>query len=94
MQYHHNGYRPGDPRVQSDRQPAKLRGFAELPEDVDVLIVGCGPAGLTLAAQLSQFSDIKTCIIEQKPGPIDRGQADGIACRTMEMFKTFKEERS
>ena len=40
-----------------------------LPEEVDVLIVGCGPAGLTLAAQLSAFSDIKTCIVEQKSGP-------------------------
>ena len=41
-----------------------------VPEEVDVLIVGCGPAGLTLAAQLSAFPDIKTCIVEQKPGPL------------------------
>jgi phenol 2-monooxygenase len=56
---------------------------------VDVLIVGCGPAGLTLAAQLSAFPDIKTCIVEQKPGPLELGQADGVACRTMEMFNAF-----
>ena len=31
--------------------------------------MGCGPAGLTLAAQLAAFTDIKTCIVEQKPGP-------------------------
>jgi phenol 2-monooxygenase len=54
-----------------------------------VLIVGCGPAGLTLAAQLSMFPDIKTCIVDQKPGPLLRGQADGVACRTMEMFEAF-----
>src|SRR5689334_24286537 len=60
-----------------------------LLDKVDVLIVGCGPAGLTLAAQLSAFPDIKTCIVEQKPGPLLRGQADGIACRTMEMFEAF-----
>ena len=35
------------------------------------------------------FPDIKTCIVEQKPGPLLRGQADGIACRTMEMFHAF-----
>ena len=44
---------------------------------------------MTLAAQLSAFPDIKTCIVEQKPGPLLRGQADGIACRTMEMFEAF-----
>jgi phenol 2-monooxygenase/3-hydroxybenzoate 4-monooxygenase len=56
---------------------------------VDVLIVGCGPAGLTLAAQLSAFADISVAIVEQKDGPLERGQADGIACRTMEMFEAF-----
>ena len=54
-----------------------------------MLIVGCGPAGLTLAAQLSAFPDITTCIVEQKPGPLELGQADGVACRTMEMFNAF-----
>ena len=48
-----------------------------------------GPAGLTLAAQLAAFPDIKTCIVEQKPGRLQVGQADGIACRTMEMFHAF-----
>ena len=42
-----------------------------------------------MAAQLSAFSDIKTCIVEQKDGRLLRGQADGIACRTMEMFEAF-----
>jgi phenol 2-monooxygenase len=54
-----------------------------------VLIVGCGPAGLTLAAQLSAFPAINTCIVEQKSGPLELGQADGVACRTMEMFNAF-----
>ena len=52
-----------------------------------IVIVGCGPAGLTLAAQLSGFPDIKTCIVERKPGRLQLGQADGIACRTVEMFE-------
>ena len=33
---------------------------------------------MTLAAQLSAFPDIKTAIVEQKPGPLLRGQAAGI----------------
>jgi phenol 2-monooxygenase len=56
---------------------------------VDVLIVGCGPAGLTLAAQLAAFGDIHTRVIEQRSGPLRIGRADGIACRTMEMFEAF-----
>jgi phenol 2-monooxygenase len=89
MQYHMNGFRPGDPRV-SDAAPGRTEaGPRHLPQEVDVLIVGCGPAGLTLAAQLSAFPEINTRIVEQKPGPIEKGQADGINCRSMEMFQAF-----
>jgi phenol 2-monooxygenase len=90
MQFHLNGFKPGNPELTAPRAPltesAELRA---LPTDVEVLIIGCGPAGLTLAAQLAAFPDINTCIVEQKPGPLRVGQADGIACRTMEMFDAF-----
>jgi phenol 2-monooxygenase len=90
MQFHVNGFEPGDPEIfdRSERYPAS-GAQGSVPAEVDVLIVGCGPAGLTLAAQLSAFPDIKTCIVEQKPGRLLLGQADGIACRTMEMFHAF-----
>ena len=90
MQFHLNGFEPGDPEIidPSERYPAS-GAQGSVPEEVDVLIVGCGPAGLTLAAQLSLFPDIKTCIVEQKSGRMLLGQADGIACRTMEMFHAF-----
>ena len=90
MQFHLNGFQPGDPEIvdQAERiQPSGASGA--LPGEVDVLIIGCGPAGLNLAAQLAQFPDITTCIVEQKPGPLLLGQADGIACRTMEMFNAY-----
>jgi phenol 2-monooxygenase (NADPH) len=88
MQFHLNGFRPGNPEIAdtSEQAPAKSDS---LSNEVDVLIVGCGPAGLTLAAQLAAFPDIKTAIVEQKSGPLQLGQADGIACRTMEMFEAF-----
>ncbi len=60
-----------------------------LPGEVDVLIVGCGPTGLTLAAQLAGFPDIRTRIVDQQSGRLLVGQADGIACRTIEMFEAF-----
>lgn len=84
MQYHLNGVRSGDPDV-SEAVPG-ARGSADA---VDVLIVGCGPAGLTLAAQLSRFADISVRIADRKPGPLEIGQADGIACRSIEMFQAF-----
>ena len=55
--------------------------------EVDVLIVGCGPAGLTLAAQLSTLGNVSVRIAERKPGPLEVGQADGVACRSIEMFE-------
>src|ERR1700680_4270125 len=90
MQFHLNGFEPGDPDISdpTQRYPASVSS-GTVPKEVDILIVGCGPAGLTLAAQLSAFSDIKTCLLEQKPGPLLRGQAGGVACRTMEMFQAY-----
>jgi 2-polyprenyl-6-methoxyphenol hydroxylase-like FAD-dependent oxidoreductase len=90
MQFHLNGFRTGDPGVAEPfEQYRASSNLDSLPGEVDVLIVGCGPAGLTLAAQLAAFPDIKTVIVDQKPGPLELGQADGIACRTMEMFEAF-----
>jgi phenol 2-monooxygenase (NADPH) len=83
VQFHLDGFKPGDPEVYPDASPPSLSDV------VDVLIVGAGPTGLTLAAQLAVFPEIRTRVVEQKPGPLQLGQADGIACRTMEMFEAF-----
>ncbi|MEC8089938.1 MAG: FAD-dependent monooxygenase, partial [Pseudomonadota bacterium] len=87
MQFHLNGFQPGDPEIQPDM--SRRAAGSPLPATTDVLIVGCGSAGLTLAAQMSAFADIETVIIERKPGPMQRGQADGVSCRSMEMFAAF-----
>lgn len=84
MQYHLNGFRRGDPSIAEHIRPEAL-----VADEVDVLIVGCGPAGLTLAAQLSAFPEIVTAITDRRPGPLEIGQADGIACRSIEMFEAF-----
>jgi phenol 2-monooxygenase len=86
MQFYLNGYRPGDPEVCSAEPGTKSD---DLPEELDVLIVGSGPAGLVLAAQLAAFSHITTRIIERRTGPLQLGHADGVACRTVEMFDAF-----
>lgn len=87
MQFHLNGFHAGDPTIAPPSPHAMP--CDQLPGKVDVLIVGSGPAGLTLAAQLAAFPDIRTCLVERKDGPMQLGQADGIACRSMEMFAAF-----
>lgn len=88
MQFYRDGYRPGDPDIQLPAPQVSER-TADLPETLDVLIVGTGPAGTVLAAQLAAFPDITTRIIERRPEPLQVGQADGVACRTVEMFQAF-----
>src|SRR5699024_3931973 len=88
MQFHHHGYVSGDPRV----QPAAGIGLdrpAELPDEMDVLIVGTGPAGVITAAQLAEFPHVHTRIIDQRPGRLEVGQADGIQARSVETFQAF-----
>jgi phenol 2-monooxygenase (NADPH) len=88
MQFYLNGYRPGDPFVE-DPPPSVVDRAGGIPEEVDVLIIGCGPAGLVLAAQMANFPDVRTAVIDRKDGPLEVGQADGVACRTVEMFEAF-----
>jgi phenol 2-monooxygenase len=88
VQFYLDGYKPGDPLV-ADPHPSVVDRPRGLPDEVDVLIVGCGPAGLVLAAQLANFPDIRTAVIDRKDGPLAVGQADGVACRTVEMFEAF-----
>ncbi|HKR43611.1 MAG TPA: FAD-binding monooxygenase [Paraburkholderia sp.] len=86
MQFHLNGFRAGDPTIEP---AAEGDPRSRAPDAVDVLIVGSGPAGLVLAAQLSQFPTIRTRVVERRDGPLQMGQADGVACRTVEMFEAF-----
>lgn len=87
MQFYINGYQIGDPEI-ATKSPDNTWGD-ELPECVDVVVVGSGPAGLMLSAQLSTEPSIKTRLIESKSGPLEIGQADGVASRTIELFNTF-----
>lgn len=88
MQFYRDGYRPGDPDIQPASAASLARGPG-LPDRVDVLIVGTGPAGAVLGAQMAAFPDVVTRIIERREGPLRVGQADGVACRTVEMFQAF-----
>ena len=89
MQFHHHGYVSEEPKV----RPAAGIGLnrpEELPDEMDVLIVGTGPAGATAAAQLSMYPDVHTRIIERRPERLNLGQADGIQSRSVETFQAFQ----
>ncbi|WP_018332547.1 FAD-dependent monooxygenase [Actinomycetospora chiangmaiensis] len=88
MQFYLDGYEPGDPRVRPPHPTVAERG-AEPPDTADVVIVGSGPAGLVLAAQLAEFPEVRTVLVDRRDGPLAVGQADGVACRTVEMFEAF-----
>ncbi len=88
MQFYRDGYKPGDPFIE-DAHPSVDAQSGGLPETADVVIVGSGPAGLVLAAQLANFPDVHTVVVDRRGGPLEVGQADGVACRTVEMFEAF-----
>ena len=88
MQYHRDGFHPGDPDVHP-AAPGRRKAGDPLPDTVDVLIAGSGPAGLCLAAQLARVPQIRTMLVEPKFAPMEKGQADGISVRSMEMFQAF-----
>ncbi|MDP9392705.1 MAG: FAD-binding monooxygenase [Actinomycetota bacterium] len=88
MQFYLDGYRTGDPLTEPPH-PSVAERPEGLPEEADVVIVGSGAAGLVLAAQLAAFPDIRTVVVDRRDGPLEVGQADGVACRTVEMFEAF-----
>lgn len=88
MRFHHLGYVSTDPRVQKCAGTGIDRPV-DIPDKTDVLIVGAGPAGMIISAQLSQFSTIATRIVDSRVGRLEVGQADGIQPRSIETFEAF-----
>ncbi|AZA09748.1 FAD-dependent monooxygenase [Corynebacterium pseudopelargi] len=86
MQFHHHGYVSTNPRVLPAAGPERSEA---LPDHMDVLIVGAGPAGMIAAAQLSMFPNVHTRIIDRRPHRLEIGQADGIQARSVETFQAF-----
>lgn len=55
---------------------------------VDVLICGSGSAGITAALWLARHR-CSFKILDKRSGPMEMGQADGVQCRTVEIFESF-----
>jgi phenol 2-monooxygenase len=54
----------------------------------DVLIAGSGSAGIFAATWLAVYN-IPFTILEKRSGPLEIGQADGVQCRTVEIYESF-----
>lgn len=63
--------------------PATISTF-----ETDVVICGSGSAGLCAAIWLAQ-AGVSFRFLEKNEGPLLIGQADGVACRTVEIFESF-----
>jgi 2-polyprenyl-6-methoxyphenol hydroxylase-like FAD-dependent oxidoreductase len=57
-----------------------------LPEEVEVAVVGAGPAGLTMASMLAAYA-IRTVVLDQAAGPAGHSRAAVIHARTLETLE-------
>ncbi|WP_342319365.1 FAD-dependent monooxygenase [Corynebacterium mayonis] len=89
MHFHNSGYVSRNPLIH-DPKGTGIDRPAHLPDTMDVLIVGSGPAGAIAAAQLSMFPHVHTRIVERRDGRLELGQADGIQARSVETFQAFR----
>ncbi|AWB81978.1 3-hydroxybenzoate 4-monooxygenase [Corynebacterium yudongzhengii] len=88
MQFHYEGYSTGDP-LQMRAEGSGINRPKDLPETMDVLIVGAGPAGTIAAAQLSRFPGVVTRLVERRGHRLELANADGVHSRTIETFQAF-----
>ena len=54
----------------------------------DVVICGSGSAGLAAAVWLAR-ANIPFRMLERRSGPLTEGQADGVQCRTVEIYESL-----
>lgn len=59
-----------------------------LPSTTDVLICGAGSAGLCAAGWLARYG-LECTVLESSDGPLKLGKADGVQCRTVEIFESL-----
>lgn len=59
-----------------------------MSNNYDVFICGSGSAGLCAATWLARYG-ITCKIVDSRDGPLLLGQADGVQCRTVEIYESF-----
>ncbi|GAA5972399.1 hypothetical protein JCM11641_001825 [Rhodosporidiobolus odoratus] len=63
----------------------------QIESEVDVLIIGAGPAGCMAADVLSRYTSrgLSCRILDKRTAKLDNGQADGLNSRTLEVFESL-----
>lgn len=71
--------------------PARITSDDKVEErpTTDVIVVGAGPAGLMLAANLVRFG-IKTTILDDRSDKTATGRADGLQPKSLETLKQMR----
>jgi len=59
-----------------------------MASSVDLLIIGAGPAGLMMALWASRYN-INARVVDEKSSRVQKGQADGLHPRTLEILDSF-----
>lgn len=68
------------------RQGTTQRQNKMTTDHVDILVVGAGPAGMMLGAQLARIGNVKMLVVDERSGPPETGNADGVQVRSVEVF--------
>lgn len=55
---------------------------------VDLTVIGAGPSGLVSALWAAR-QGLTVCILDKKKGPLERGHADGLEPRTLEILDSL-----
>ncbi|CAN8104839.1 unnamed protein product [Discula destructiva] len=62
--------------------------FTRKTHQADVVICGSGSAGVMAGLWLAKYG-VPFRLLERRDGPLKAGQADGVQCRTVEIFESF-----